>query len=298
MIPASRPGATDSPLSSTWLALASLIRLSNQTGTLLLLFPTLWSLFLASKGWPPYGLLFLFMFGAFVMRSAGVVMNDLADRSLDRNVRRTQDRPLAAGTLTPVQASIVLLAFLGIACSLLWFLNSLAIWLSPIALMLAGIYPFSKRYLHIPQIVLGIAFGWGVILAWAAIKNDLEVSTWLLFTATVCWAVSYDTIYAIQDMEDDRRIGVKSSAIFFGQYLWVGVGVSELIMVACLSVIGFVNQLTVSYFCALGLVTLIMGNQVLRLGRFVPPQQAFSMFQQHCWIGGVILFGIIFGVSQ
>jgi 4-hydroxybenzoate polyprenyltransferase len=226
-------------LSSTF---ANLIRLSNQTGTLLLLFPTLWSLFLASQGWPDLKLLCIFIFGSFLMRSAGVIMNDLADQSFDRHVQRTQQRPLASRQISSQQALLFLVVLLGLAAGLLWFVNSLTLLLSPIALFLAGIYPFCKRFISIPQLILGLAFGWGGVMAWAAVRDQLDLSTWVLYAATVCWAVVYDTIYAIQDKEDDLRIGVRSSAIFFGSSIWLGVGIAGLCMLVCLSLVAQLNH--------------------------------------------------------
>jgi 4-hydroxybenzoate polyprenyltransferase len=286
-----------SPLpSSPWLPFAQLIRLFNQTGTILLLLPTLWALFLASKGWPDIDVLLIFILGSFVMRSAGVIMNDLADKSFDRQVHRTRLRPLAAGSLSSRQAVGFLLVLLGIAFGLLLALPPLVLLLSPMALLLAGIYPFCKRYLHLPQLILGLAFGWGVIMAWAAVQNRLEVSTWILYVSTACWAVVYDTIYAIQDMGDDRRIGVKSSAIFWGASLWLGVGLFGCLMLMGLSIIGLLGHLGISYYLALGIVAVLITYQVYRLRFPVTPDMAFSMFQQHRWIGFLILAGILFGI--
>jgi 4-hydroxybenzoate polyprenyltransferase len=277
-------------------AFANLIRLFNQTGTLLLLFPTLWSLFLASQGWPNLKLLFIFIIGSFLMRSAGVIMNDLADQSFDRQVQRTQNRPLASGQLSSLQALAFLVVLLGLAAGLLWFLNPLTLALSPMALLLAGAYPFCKRFIHIPQLILGLAFGWGGVMAWAATRNELELSTWALFGATVCWAVVYDTIYAIQDKEDDRRIGVKSSAILFGSFTWLGVGIAGLFMLGCLALVAKINHLGFEYSLALIGVAVILGYQVFLLRSEISREQAFSLFQQHTWIGVFILGGILMGL--
>lgn len=283
-----------SPMPSST-AFANLIRLCNQTGTLLLLFPTLWSLFLAAQGRPPLTLLSIFVIGAFLMRSAGVIMNDLADQSFDRQVQRTRHRPLASGQVSSRQALGLLVVLLGLAGGLLWFLNPLAVFLSPVALLLAGAYPFCKRFIQLPQLILGVAFGWGGVMAWAAIRNDLEFSTWALFTATVCWAVVYDTIYAIQDKEDDLRIGVKSSAIFFGSFTWLGVGIAGLFMLGSLSLLGVRHYLGFEFFLALTGVALILAYQVLLLRSEISAEQAFSLFQQHSWIGILVLVGIFLG---
>jgi len=280
---------------SRLLAFANLIRLFNQTGTLLLLFPALWSLVLASHGWPATNLLFIFVLGSFIMRSAGVIMNDLADRSFDGQVERTQHRPLVSGQLHPKHALSFLAILLIGATGLLWFLNPLTWLLSPMALLLAGLYPFCKRILHIPQLILGVAFGWGGVMAWAAVRNELETGTWLLFAATICWAIVYDTIYAIQDKEDDRKIGVKSSAILFGAYTWLGVGLAGFFMLLFLSLAGQVSNLGTDYFVGLVLVAILMGYQVILLRSEISTELAFKLFKQHCWVGVIVLVGIFLG---
>ena len=276
-------------------AFAHLIRLFNQTGTLLLLFPTLWALVLASQGWPPTNLLIIFILGSFVMRSAGVIMNDLADRTFDGQVERTRDRPLASGKLRPKDALGLLVILLIIAIGLLSFLAPLTWLLSPVALALAGIYPFCKRILHIPQFVLGLAFGWGGVMAWAAVRNALEAETWLLFAATICWAIAYDTIYAIQDREDDLKIGLKSSAILFGSSTWLGVGLAGLFMLFFLSMVGQVGHLGTEYFLGLGLVAAILGYQVILLRSPITSSEAMGLFKQHCWVGAIVLAGTFLG---
>jgi 4-hydroxybenzoate polyprenyltransferase len=278
------------------IAFANLIRLFNQTGTLLLLFPTLWSLFLASQGWPDLKILIIFIVGSFLMRSAGVIMNDLADQSFDRQVQRTQHRPLASGQLSSRQALGFLILLLGLAAGLLWFLNPLTLLLSPVALLLAGMYPFCKRIIHIPQLMLGLAFGWGGVMAWAAVRNELELSTWGLFAATVSWAVVYDTIYAIQDKEDDLRIGVNSSAILFGSFTWLGVGLAGMFMLWCLSMVANINQLGFEFSLALMAVAVILGYQIILLRSEISGAQAFSLFKQHSWVGVLILGGIWMGL--
>src|SRR5262249_22938006 len=170
----------------SWSAISRLIRLQNQTGTWLLMLPTLWSLVLAARGMPPLHLLVVFVIGSFVMRSAGVVLNDLADRSFDRHVTRTKVRPLASGELSVTHALIVVGFFLLLAAILVLSLNPLTIFLSPIAILLACLYPFAKRIIHIPQAMLGIAFGWGTIMAWTASRGTLEAPAWCLFAATIC----------------------------------------------------------------------------------------------------------------
>ncbi|MEE9232277.1 MAG: 4-hydroxybenzoate octaprenyltransferase [Nitrospirales bacterium] len=276
-------------------AFATLIRLFNQTGTLLLLFPALWSLVLASHGWPATDLLIIFVLGSFIMRSAGVIMNDLADRSFDGQIERTRHRPLVSGQLRPKHALSLLAILLTIAAGLLYFLNPLTWLLSTVALLLAGLYPFCKRFLHIPQLMLGVAFGWGGVMAWAAVRDELESGTWLLFAATICWAIVYDTIYAIQDKEDDKKIGVKSSAILFGSYTWLGVGLASFFMLLFLSLAGQVSNLGTEYFLGLMLVAVLVGYQVILLRLEITTELAFKLFKQHCWVGMIILAGLFFG---
>ncbi len=230
------------------------------------------------------------------MRSAGVIMNDLADRSFDGQVERTRHRPLVSGQLRPKHALGLLILLLLGATGLLWFLNPLTWILAPVALVLAGLYPFCKRFLHIPQLILGVAFGWGGVMAWAAVRHELETGTWLLFAATICWAIVYDTIYAIQDREDDLKIGVKSSAILFGSYTWLGVGLAACFMLLFLSLAGEVSNLGTGYFLGLLLIAVLIGYQVVLLHSEITSQQAFTLFKQHCWIGLIVLVGIFLGI--
>ncbi len=229
------------------------------------------------------------------MRSAGVIMNDLADRSLDRRVARTKTRPLASGALSPVHAVLLLGGFLLVAVGLLAFLNTLTVRLSPVALGLAAMYPFTKRFFHVPQFFLGLAFGWGAIMAWAAVRHQLDPVAWLLFASTMCWALAYDTIYAIQDREDDRRIGINSSAICFGSRVWVAVGVIELVMLGLLSMAGWLTHLNWSFYGMLAGVAGFMSQQVWRLRGDVTSSEALAMFQHHVGVGLVILGGMWLG---
>lgn len=280
----------------SWTAVADLIRLRNQSGTWLLMLPSLWSLVLATHGRPPIALLGAFVLGAFVMRSLGVVLNDLADRHFDKQVARTSSRPLADGRLIPRQAVLVALALTICAALLVLMLNPFTMLLSPIALLLAALYPFSKRWIHIPQAMLGIAFGWGAIMAWAASRGRIDPPAWLLFGATVCWAIAYDTIYALQDRDDDRRIGIKSSALFFGDALPAAVGLFLGGMVVCLIMAGRWSGLRIEFYLGLALLSGLFVWQVLRLTPSVTPHRAFIMFQQHVYAGAVVLLAIWLGV--
>jgi 4-hydroxybenzoate polyprenyltransferase len=279
-----------------WSALARLIRLPNQTGTYLLLLPTMWALILAARGFPPPHLLAIFIGGSFLMRSAGVIFNDLADQSFDRQVSRTKTRPLASGELSRRHAISLLSLLVLVAASLTFALPPLVVWLSPVAVFLAALYPFSKRWIPIPQAVLGIAFGWGTIMAWAAVREEVEAPAWLLFGATAAWAVAYDTIYAIQDQEDDRRIGVKSAALYFGSSVPQGVGAAFGIMLAFLIAVGWRSQLGWPYYAALLGVAVFFLFQIDQLRRPITPSHAFGMFRKHVWVGLAILAGLLAGV--
>ena len=277
---------------SIWISLSELIRLRNQSGTWLLMLPSLWALVLANGGRPSLLLIAVFAAGSFTMRSLGVILNDLADRRVDRQVVRTRARPLASGALTARQALAAAAVLLTAAASLVMLLNPLAIALSPIALLLAALYPYAKRALHIPQAVLGVAFGWGVIMAWAASRNQLEAPAWALFAATVCWAIAYDTIYALQDRDDDLRIGVKSAAVLFGRYIRSAVGICLAAMLGCLAFAGYLCSVLPVYYGVLAMVGVFFALQLRKLRRPVPPQTAFALFKQHIWAGTVILFGM------
>lgn len=284
-----------SPPSWSWTAVADLIRLRNQSGTWLLMWPSLWSLILANHGHPPLWLVCVFALGSFVMRSLGVVINDVADRDFDKHVARTSHRPLAAGRLTLGHALVVAFGLALIAAGLVSTLNWLTICLSPIALFLASIYPFCKRWIHMPQAVLGVAFGWGAIMAWAASHATVDPQAWWLLGATTCWAIAYDTIYALQDREDDQRIGVKSSALLFGPTVPLAVGLFFIGMIGCLLAAGYLSDLGMGYYLMLALLGGIFLRQVRRLRFPIAPHAAFGMFYQHVYVGAAILIALWIG---
>jgi 4-hydroxybenzoate polyprenyltransferase len=259
------------------------------------MFPTLWSLVLAARGLPPFRLLAIFVAGSFVMRSAGVVLNDLADRSFDRHVARTLTRPLASGELSVAHALLVLVVFLSVAGILVLLLDPFTILLSPIAVLLAALYPFAKRVIHLPQAMLGIAFGWGTVMAWAASRGAIEGPAWCLFAATVCWAIGYDTIYALQDAVDDRRIGVKSSALLFGSSTWIAVGTAFGAMLLLLGLAGWLAHIGWVYYALLMAVGMWCWRQALQLRVAIPAPTVFRMFQQHVWVGAAIFISMVAG---
>jgi 4-hydroxybenzoate polyprenyltransferase len=290
------PMAAVGGLSLAWSDLADLIRLRNQTGSLLLLFPTLWALVLAGDGHPPLSLTAIFVTGVFVMRSAGVTVKDLWDRDLDRRVQRTRERPLASGRMQPRAAVAVFVALIGIAAGLVFLLNPLTIALAPVALLLAVLYPLAKRVLPLPQAILGVAFGWGALMAWSAVRNEIGWPAVGLFVATIFWAIGYDTIYALQDQEDDQRVGVHSAALLFGQWAWVAVGSVLSAMVAVLGLVGLATGLAWPFYVTLLLTGVLFAGQVRRIKHPVAPAQAFALFKQHVWAGALILAGFWSGV--
>jgi 4-hydroxybenzoate polyprenyltransferase len=269
--------------------------LQNQTGTALLLLPICWSLVLAARGLPSWELVLIFTAGSFLMRSAGVILNDLADQSFDRHVARTKSRPLASGELSRSQAVAWLALLLAAAGSLLLLLNPFTRWLAPIAVLLAALYPFAKRVIHIPQAMLGIAFGWGTVMAWTATRNAIEPTAWIVFASTLVWAIAYDTIYAVQDQEDDHRIGVKSAALLFGSALWIAVGVALGVMLTLLVLAGLLTEIGWAYYLTLGAVGIFFSIQCAALRNRIDPPQAFRMFQAHVWAGAAILAGLVAG---
>jgi 4-hydroxybenzoate polyprenyltransferase len=200
-----------------WGAYARLMRLDKPIGFYLLLWPTLWALLMASQGMPALDITAIFVAGVVVMRCAGCVINDYADRKVDGSVKRTATRPLATGEVTAKQALQLFALLIGIAFVLVLFLNWQTIALSVVALLLAASYPFMKRYTHLPQVVLGAAFGWAIPMAFMAVLETVPAYGWWLFIANLTWTVAYDTMYAMVDRDDDLKIGVKSSAILFGQ---------------------------------------------------------------------------------
>lgn len=273
--------------------IARLIRLEKQYGTLLLLFPTLWSLIVASEGRPSLKHLAIFTLGSFLMRSAGCVMNDMADRSFDAKVERTKERPLATGQLTVKEALIVLVLLLTIAFMTVLFLNTFTILLSFAALLLAFLYPFAKRHTYLPQIVLGIAFSWGILMAWAAVRNALSPTPFLIILANLCWATGYDTVYALMDREDDLKIGVKSTAILFGSKNWLAVGIFYALVVFFLSLVGQATQMALTYYMALGGIACFFLFQVVKLRGPLPRATLFVLFRSNVWVGLLVLVGLL-----
>jgi 4-hydroxybenzoate polyprenyltransferase len=232
-------------------AYLELIRFHRPIGTLLLLWPALWGLWIAGDGNPPWQVVLIFALGVFLMRSAGCAINDYADRNFDGSVERTKARPLATGVIAPREAVGVFLTLVLSSFVLVLLLNTLTILMSVVALVLATLYPFMKRYTHFPQVFLGMAFGWAVPMAFTAIQGAVPPVAWSLFAATVIWALIYDTEYAMVDREDDLKVGIKSTAVFFGEYDRLAIGVLQLLMLALLAWSGQMAELGLYYYLGL-----------------------------------------------
>ncbi|MBE2898553.1 4-hydroxybenzoate octaprenyltransferase [Pasteurellaceae bacterium 20609_3] len=276
-------------------AYARLMRIDRPIGTLLLLWPTLWALVLASRGLPEGKLLVVFTLGVFLMRAAGCVINDYADRNFDGSVKRTALRPLATGEVTAREAKWLFVALSLLAFLLVLTLNRYAIGLSFIAIALAFIYPFMKRYTHLPQFVLGAAFGWSIPMAYAAVSNALPLACWLLFIANILWTVAYDTQYAMVDRDDDLRIGVKSTAILFAQYDNKIIAALQAGTVALFIAIGALTELHWLFYVLLILPTALFIYQA-RLTHNRERMACFNAFLNNNYVGLTFFLAICAGV--
>ncbi len=269
-----------------------LTRLDRPIGIYLVLWPTLWGLWIAAGGVPQPLVLVVFVAGVVLMRSAGCAINDYADREIDLHVTRTKERPLARRAISPREAVGVFAVLSLVAFVLVLQLNTLTVLLSIPAVLLAGSYPFMKRYTYLPQAYLGVAFGWAVPMAFAAENGEVPQASWLLFFATVLWALAYDTMYAIADREDDLKIGVKSSAILFGRFDRLAIGVMQLLVIAVLLMAGLSFELRWPYFVGLGLAAgFSLYQQYLIRGR--DPQHSFRAFLNNNYFGMVVFLGVV-----
>jgi 4-hydroxybenzoate polyprenyltransferase len=269
-----------------------LIRLDKPIGALLLLWPTLWAVWLASGGMPRPDVLIIFVAGTLLMRSAGCALNDFADRAFDPHVERTRVRPLAAGEIQPREALLVAAALAAIAFGLVLFLNRFSILLSFVALAVAASYPYTKRVFPLPQLWLGVAFGFGIPMAYAATRDSLPLECWLLLAANVFYSFAYDTEYAMVDRDDDARIGVHSSALFLGRWDVAGVMASYGGMLALLVAVGVVAALGWPYYAGLAAAAGIMAYH-WRLIRDRSREGCFRAFLHNNWVGAAIFCGIV-----
>ncbi len=276
-------------------AYARLIRLDKPIGTLLLLWPTYWALWLSNQGMPPWHLLLIFTLGTFLMRSAGCAINDYADRDFDRHVERTKNRPITSGQISGKEAVWIaaLLALLSFA--LIQPLNLLTKQLSVFAVIVAAVYPFTKRFFAMPQAVLGIAFGFGIPMAYAASQNQVQLEAWVLFGANIFWTIAYDTAYAMVDREADLRLGLRTSAITFGRYEVAAIAISYVLLLMGVLWVAYLAQLTDLFWlgwvgalgCAIYHVSLVRTRQ---------RDACFKAFRHNNWLGAFLFLGIVLGL--
>ena len=270
---------------------AILVRLDRPIGILLLLWPTLISLWIAAQGLPDTKVLVVFVLGVILMRSAGCAINDYADRDIDGNVARTKNRPIVSGRVSEKEALIVFAILSICAFGLVLLMNRLTIMMSLVGVLLAATYPFMKRYHFLPQVHLGAAFGWTVPMAFTAQANELLPITWLLFLATVLWTTAYDTMYAMADREDDLKIGVKSTAILFGPLDKVIIGAIQAMLIMALLLIGQRAELSGFYYTGVTAATVLaIWQQYLIRDR--DPAKCFQAFLNNNWFGMVIFIGV------
>jgi len=269
-----------------------LMRFDKPIGILLLLWPALWALWMSGQGRPNPLVLFVIISGVVVMRAAGCVINDYADRDFDPHVERTRQRPIAAGLVSPKEALILFVGLCLAAFGLVCLLNGLTIALSVPGAFLAASYPFMKRYTHLPQAYLGVAFGWAVPMGFAAQTGSIPLVAWELFLATVLWALIYDTMYAMVDREDDLKIGVKSTAILFGDYDRQIIGGLQVLMLAILTVIGLQLGFAAPYYLGLsGGAGFFIYQQILIFHR--AKADCFKAFLNNHWFGATVFLGLV-----
>lgn len=278
------------------IAYAHLIRLDKPIGTLLLLWPTLWALWLASGGFPEQHLLIIFILGTFLMRSAGCAMNDFADRDIDRHVQRTKDRPITSGKISGREALVVAAALALVAFLLIQPLNALTKELSFFALAVAIIYPFTKRFFAIPQAVLGIAFGFGIPMAYAAVLDFIPPEAWILFVGNIFWAIAYDTAYAMVDRDDDVRLGLQTSAITFGRFDVLAIAASYGILFLSQVWVAHLANLSNYFYVGWGLA-IACAIYHLKLVSSRQREDCFKAFRHNNWLGGFLFLGIVLGLA-
>lgn len=268
-----------------------LARFDRPIGILILLWPSLWALWVAGNGKPDVLVLTVICLGVIIMRAAGCVINDYADRDFDPYVERTKQRPIAAGKVSPKEALVFFALLCLIAFVLVLLLNTLTIFLSFIGAFLAASYPFMKRYTHLPQAYLGIAFGWAVPMSFAAQSNHIPAVAWVMYLAVILWSLIYDTMYAMVDKADDLKIGVKSTAILFGAYDRHIIAVLQLLMLSLLVLVGQMQQLTLPYYVGL----LVAGGLSVYQQKLIfhrDTAQCFKAFLNSNWFGIAVFVGL------
>jgi 4-hydroxybenzoate polyprenyltransferase len=272
-----------------------LMRLDKPIGSLLLLWPTYWALFLSANGWPDVDILVIFTLGVFIMRSAGCVINDFADRKIDMHIIRTQGRPLATGEISSNSALVLFGLLLLIALGLVLQTNILTIKLSLIALMLATLYPFTKRWTNLPQLVLGAAFGMSVPMAFSAQTGVIPLTAWLVFIATLVWTLIYDTFYAMADRDEDLKVGVKSTAILFAKYDQIIITLLQILLIIVFVLIGNTFDLGLIYDFSLVVILFFMIYHQLLLKKR-QKEEYFKAFLSNNFIGMAVFLGIFLSV--
>ena len=272
--------------------LINLTRINKPIGIFLLLWPTLSGLWLASEGIPNIKMLVIFILGTILMRSAGCVANDLADRNLDSFVKRTENRPITSG-LVSIQEAIILLLSLIIAAFLIVIqLNYLTIWISFLALLFALTYPFSKRFFKLPQLYLGVTFGFGILMSFSAVQNQIPIEALILFVSNIFWAFSYDSHYAISDMEDDKKLNIYSAPLTFNNKIISIITLSYFIMFLLLFIIGVLKEFTLSFYVVLGLAIIISMYGCFE-SRHMDPSKNFKAFLRNNYVGILIFVGFL-----
>ncbi|MEZ2276013.1 MAG: 4-hydroxybenzoate solanesyltransferase [Microcoleus sp.] len=287
---------SDRPTESTLLAIARLLRWDKPAGRLILMIPALWAVFLAAHGRPPATLVGVIVLGTLATSAAGCVINDLWDRDIDPQVERTRSRPLASRALKVQTAIGVALISFVCAAILAFYLNPLSFWLCVAAVPVIICYPLAKRFFPVPQLVLSIAWGFAVLISWSATVGKLELATWLLWGAVVLWTLGFDTVYAMSDREDDLRLGVNSSALFFGNNATNAVGFFFLATVGLLVAMGINLQLHIGFWLAVLGAAILWFLQYSQLRKADIPNPVYGqIFRQNVWVGFVILAGMIVG---
>jgi 4-hydroxybenzoate polyprenyltransferase len=300
-------------ISSPWqttLTIFRLLRWDKPAGRLILMIPALWAVFLAAKGTPPPALVGIIILGTLATSGAGCVVNDLWDRDLDPLVERTKHRPLASRSLSITTGIIVGIVSLLCAAGLALYLNPLTFWLCVAAVPVILFYPSAKRFFPVPQLVLSIAWGFAVLISWTAVSCNsnpsftnfpnfscIPAATWWLWAATIFWTLGFDTVYALSDREDDLKVGIKSSAIFFGKYTAIAVGFCFALTAELLAQLGWVMELKLGFWVSLGIAIGFWSWQSYRLSRPEIPHPLYAtIFRQNVWVGFILLGGMIAGV--
>lgn len=279
-----------------WLAIVRLLRWDKPAGRLILMIPALWAVVLAARGNPPLLLIGIIVLGTLATSAAGCVVNDLWDRDIDPQVNRTRSRPLASRALSVKTGIVVAFVAFLCACGLALYLNPFTFWLCVAAVPVIVLYPLAKRFFPIPQLVLSIAWGFAVLISWSAVTTNLEPATWLLWGATVLWTLGFDTVYAMSDREDDERIGINSSARFFGSFAPLAVGLFFAGTAVLLAWLGVEMSLSIGFWVAWAIAIGGWLWQTIQLSARTPHISIYGrIFRQNVWLGFVLLLGMTLG---